>query len=418
VVPLAVATGTPIEVPPVDADFAGACDDVAAVLGRQYPSFDPEGFDLAGRRVDLSRADRAGRTDGAVLLFSGGVDSTSSLIEHAREVRDLVLVWGADIPLVDTGLWERHLDRLSRSSLVGERGRVVVRTNIGELLDSLRLTHRYGRDFAGHNWWGAAQHGITLTATAAPVAIARRRDRCYIASSHTPADAMPWGSMPALDDRVRWGGGRVVHDQFHLTRQMKLARHISPFVARGGAVRLAVCFEPYREFVGLNCGWCEKCLRTAVGLAATGTDPSTVGVPVHAEALRHARAALEAGEWHRTPEERIRWSMIQDQLRRPGAGAGGPAGPDDGIGPDLQRFLDWFRSADIVLGPTEQSLARRARSEAAFVGELAGRTLPTPVRRAIRRRLVPSRVRSGRAADDSTGPEADDRGPATGSARI
>lgn len=393
--PVAVATGVPLQVPPVDAEFARACDEVAGLLGRQYRSFGSEGFGLAGRRVDVSRS---GPADGAVLLFSGGVDSTSSLIDHRREVRDLVLVWGADIPLGDDDLWARHLDRLSRSPLVGDRARVVARTNVGEALDFLRLTHRFGRDFPGHTWWGAVQHGITLTATAAPVAVIRRRDRCYIASSHTAADAMPWGSTPALDDRVRWGGGRVVHDQFDLTRQMKLARHISPFVAGGGAVRLAVCFEPYREFVGLNCGWCEKCLRTAVGLAATGTDPAAVGVPVHREALDRARGALETGAWHRTPPERFRWSMIQDDLRRTGPPPlWGPGRAK--MGPDLRAFLDWFGTADIILGPSTRTRSERARAEAAFVGELAGRSLPGPLRRAIRRRLMPVPVRSDEGAE-------------------
>ena len=103
VLPVAYALGVPVEVDSVDAEFAHAADHLPAVYSAMYPSFQGEAFRLDGRRANVS----APKSRGAMLLFSAGVDSTSSLIEHADEIEDLLVVWGADIDAEDVGAFKQ-----------------------------------------------------------------------------------------------------------------------------------------------------------------------------------------------------------------------------------------------------------------------------------------------------------------------
>lgn len=49
------------------------------------------------------------------LLFSGGVDSLASYIRHREKKPNLIMIWGADIPISQEGFW-RKLGLLMKTS--------------------------------------------------------------------------------------------------------------------------------------------------------------------------------------------------------------------------------------------------------------------------------------------------------------
>ena len=103
VIPIALAAGVDVEAPFVDAVFADQVDAIAAVIREMYPTLSKRPFKLEGERVT---GQDEGTGTGAALLYSGGIDSFTSLIRRRDDVKALVSVWGADVELEDHGLWE------------------------------------------------------------------------------------------------------------------------------------------------------------------------------------------------------------------------------------------------------------------------------------------------------------------------
>ncbi len=79
---------------------------------------------------------------------------------------------------------------------------------------------------------------------------------------------------------MTWAKTSVVHDGYQLTRQDK----VDLIAAYSGAYRkninLRVCYSELNQ--GLNCGKCEKCYRTILGLILAGENPNNFGFSVDA----------------------------------------------------------------------------------------------------------------------------------------
>ncbi|MDT4995005.1 MAG: hypothetical protein QOH97_4897 [Actinoplanes sp.] len=341
VLTVAYALGVPVEVERVDSAYAAAADRLATIFGAMYPHFRASGFELRGERVGAPAA-VATAADPALLLFSGGADSTSSLIQHRDEVRALVTVWGADVRSTDRALWAQLSGVLRESALAAGRRRVVARANLQDLIDGPALTRSYGSGFASGSWWGAVQHGLALTSLTVPVAVALDLPRVLIAGSDLGGTDLPWGSTPHVDNQVRWSGGQVEHDQPHLSRTDKISQLIAPYVHGGGRLSLAICYQPGRGPGGLNCGRCEKCLLTVIQLVVAGIAPADVGLPMSPRTLAVARRALSRGRWHGDDGHRGAWHQLQAAV--PATLTGTCA-----IG-YVREFLQWFRDAEIVIG--------------------------------------------------------------------
>jgi hypothetical protein len=106
-------------------------------------------------------------------------------------------------------------------------------------------------------------HGAALAAIA--LALAPNHGLVYIASTYSYADLHPWGSHPLLDPLWSTEAVQIVHDGGE-TRVDKLRLLVQyPDVL----ARVRVCWENLGNY---NCGLCEKCVRTMLGLRALGVD--------------------------------------------------------------------------------------------------------------------------------------------------
>jgi hypothetical protein len=189
---------------------------------------------------------------GVSLFFSGGVDSFYSLIKHRDEVENLVLVHGFDIPLADTATFALTEAQAREAARLFGKRLIVVRTNL-----------HFEQPKMPCNW--GMYHGAGLEAVAH--ALAPNHGRIYIASSYSYADLHPWGSHPLLDPLWSTEALQIAHDGGE-TRMDKLRTLVQYPEA---LARLRVCLENLGDY---NCGICEKCLRTMLGLQALGVDRS------------------------------------------------------------------------------------------------------------------------------------------------
>ncbi|MEV6597211.1 hypothetical protein AB0M36_10155 [Actinoplanes sp. NPDC051346] len=376
VIPIALACGGTVHVPEVDEVFADGAEAIARTLRTMYPHLSDRPFQLTGVRRPTTSAPAENR---AAMLYSGGVDSITTLLRHREEVDCIVTVWGADVELGNTALWD-HLSSIVTAAPARPRTRhVVARSNLREALDELRLNRDFDRGFASTNWWGAVQHGLALTSLVAPVAVRLGLGRVLVSSSHSVGFRVPWGSNPELDSLVRWSGGRVEHDGFELDRQDKVSRVVAPWLAQGHKLTLAVCYQLDRDGAGVNCGRCEKCMRTISGLLAAHVDPHDGGLPFDAESLASWRSRLEEGDTRFGPNELFMWQGIQRALR---------GGEQLFEAHGSAAYLAWLKDFDLA------SLAAGHTQTAAAVGDMPAwrylavrqaRKVPYPIRRQLRR---------------------------------
>ncbi len=139
------------------------------------------------------------------------------------------------------------------------------------------------------SWWEVMSHGLVQLSLCAPLT-SNKIKTLIVSSSGTHKDTSTYGSHPYIDNQVRWGGTTVTHDGLDYNRQQKIKFFIKKHIHDTGYYPpLQVC--NYKPFLhgGFNCGRCEKCLRTIIGLIVEGVDPVKCGLPIYRNIYEHIK---------------------------------------------------------------------------------------------------------------------------------
>ncbi len=209
------------------------------------------------------QAHRAPEPKRAVCFLSGGMDSLAALrlnrlrfpAEHPGLIRDCFLIHGFDIGgVVQRGpkypVFERARAALGAIAADAGVGLIPVYTNIRHLCDE--------RDLWLNKFFGAVLAAVGH-------AFDSRFNLAYVPSSYDIPNLAPCGSHPLLDPEYSSYNLRIRHRDHELSRLEKLR------IVAGWDVafqNFRVCLANVED--RLNCGRCEKCLRTMVGLIAIG----------------------------------------------------------------------------------------------------------------------------------------------------
>jgi len=201
-------------------------------------------------RVAGAIRDAAPSQPNSASFFSGGVDSLHTLIENRETLTHLILANGFDILLRQDKFFSTVESLARKAASAFSKRLLIVRTNVRDL---------YGK--TGVEW--IAYHGSVLAAIA--LCLDEFASSVLIASTYSYEDLHPWSSHPLLDPLWSTETLRVVHDGAGATRMKKVE-----VVAREPAALsiVRVCWEELDP--GLNCGRCEKCMRTMLALELLG----------------------------------------------------------------------------------------------------------------------------------------------------
>lgn len=358
VCPVAWATGADVVVETVDAEFLEALRRIRSQFLEMYPEFMEGGAIRCSDPVQDNRGSEA--SDGAGMLFTGGVDSMATYIRHREEDPTLVSVRGWIIGLDETERWDRTRDYVNSFAEESGNDADFVESNMLDFLSIPLLQAHYQRHLDG-TWYSAVGHGLGLLGLCAPLASTQDWASLYIASSHTPEWSRPWGSHPDIDNEVTWNGTACSHDGWELSRQEKIdqiAEYVEP---ESTSVPLRTCI--FDDGAG-NCGECEKCYRTILGLLLAGLDPNKHGYGYDPETLAKVRYAFENGEWNVKSHTRYHWDVLQEVARTRDTPS------DDGAA----EFFDWFDDQDL------QSYVENSKKSLRYrLIQLIARNTPTPV---------------------------------------
>ncbi len=238
----------------------------------------------AGTRSDLPTPrtpERAG------FFFSGGIDSFATLrtnrlgfpLEHPGSIKDGLLVYGLELD--DPESFKPVLDSLSGVAQAIGITLVPVYTNV-------YLNYRQ-EDAENHfDFWRDEFEAAAFSAIAH--AFSRRFSVISLASSFDIPQLRPHGSHALLDPNYSSSDLRIRHDGIALSRFAK-----TKVVAEWDVAlqHLRVCNRYKRYQHGrLNCGECEKCVRTMLMLVAAGALDRTRAFPTDDVSEGLVRTAL------------------------------------------------------------------------------------------------------------------------------
>jgi hypothetical protein len=199
----------------------------------------------------------------AGMFLSGGIDSLATLRankmnfpeQHPGAIKDCLLIHGFDIGgVIKRGMKYHVFNRAKAAmSLVAEDANVTlipVYTNIRHLCDE--------RDLWLNKFFGSVLAAVAHTFDS-------RLGLVYIASSYDIPNLAPCGSHPLLDPEYSSFDLTIKHTDLALSRLDKLKIVADWDVA---FQNFRVCLANVKD--RLNCGKCEKCVRTMTELLSIG----------------------------------------------------------------------------------------------------------------------------------------------------
>jgi len=296
----AMARGARLEVEgPLGATFLSNLDFVRRRARQWWPQLSAGEVDAPVREDDGPASGDAG------VFYTGGADSSYALKKLHPTLKYAVFTEGFDIPLEDTERLTKARDWLSHTVRACGVAFAVVRTNL-----------RRHRVFRRLSW--EVTHGAALAAVAH--ALAGIIGTMYLAASDVEP---PWGSTPELDAAWSSDSMRIENYSGELSRLERVAAIARWEPLRG---RLRVCWE--NKSSDLNCGYCEKCVRTRLQLHASGA-PDGLGSFPRGRPLRSAIRRLDPvqtelhGQW-REIAGRLEDPRLRREVERVLSGANPP----------------------------------------------------------------------------------------------
>jgi hypothetical protein len=197
-------------------------------------------------------------------FLSGGVDSTHMLLRNRKLygrgdpafIEEALVIHGFDIGKRIHRPEESHFE-MTVSRLAGMAGVL----DLGLLPCSTNLRHLPSRPGV----WSYLHHGAALAAVAH--AATGGPARFFLAASFDVAQMTPWGSHPLIDPYYSSQRLTLMHEGSRFSRLAKVAE-----IAGAPTVLASLRVCPANMPGHLNCGECEKCLRTRLELLAAGHD--------------------------------------------------------------------------------------------------------------------------------------------------
>ena len=333
VLPFAWLTGTDVQVGKLDSRFHKSMGLLQQEFAKRYPHapFKTEihAEKLVENKINITDQKRTG------LLFSGGVDSTYSLIKNIQQNPMLLMMWGVDnFPYPEhSDHWKKMVDVYTEFSTKHNLTFHVVKTNISQLLNDRRIEHSFHRELYDGSFRFALQHSLVLLPTIAPLSI-NRFDRLII-SSGTTSESMqsinnPRAARPWADEKIVWANLEVDHHGI-IERHEKVLG-IKDYI-ESNELTLRVCLKSNLIDGNLNDSTCEKCLRTIASLVLAGFDPNECGFKVDESTFTNMRSFWEN---RKTSLMGSNWREIRALI-------------PDKLDFDLygsKEFFEWFRDFD------------------------------------------------------------------------
>jgi len=281
ILPISWLYDSDIIVDSLDENFCNCLKNIKQVFARMYPYLKWRGSISANYSVnnEIQNNNSSSNNNKSAVLFSGGIDSLFSFINHRNENLNLISVWGADIHLFNKELFKKLIYEIKNFAEFNKVESLVIKTNFVEFINQHLLYSYYYEELPSRpsSWYNSIQHGIGLLGLCAPLTKTENFKSLYIASTYSNGLKLPYGSDPELDNSLKWSNVNIIHDGYEFSRQDKINAIADYLKTENYKIKIHVCYSYLKE---LNCSKCEKCSRTIIGLMAAGLNPNDYGFEI------------------------------------------------------------------------------------------------------------------------------------------
>ncbi len=265
----------------IDKDLYYSLKRIKEVFKLFYPTISWEG-DIIAHRVIENKQQKYLKKDEMALMFSGGVDSTSSSLGRFYRKQLLITNHGIDKKFVNEKTWQNVKAQCEEFARTYGHTNAFIKFNFRSAFNEAAIS-KYFED-TGWAWFQHIAHGFYLMSPSAPLLFLKGYDKLYVASSATVDWPYPYGSHPLIDNNLKFCGISVCHDQDALNRCEKV--NLIEYITQKNALpkpKLRVCWFDEK---GTNCLKCEKCLRTIQSMVSQGLQPKDYGLPISFNTLK------------------------------------------------------------------------------------------------------------------------------------
>ena len=339
--PVAWAIGADIYVKELDKSYLESLNKIKSVMKKWFPNFSFSTQINAEKIVSNKFSNK-----GYALLFSGGIDATTSYIRHKSKKPQLISICGNAILPEETTLWEKCKEKITEFSEQEKVKVNFVETDIHCFIYENLLSVEFGLW-----WWGRVGHGLAMLSLCAPLTKDEIGTILIGSSARAQDFKYPWGSTSFIDNKLSWADVKIVNDCTEFNRQEKIRYVLKEYIkAKESYPFLRVCNSSARASSGdLNCGKCEKCLRTISGLVLENIDPNMCGFNIDSRIFDYIKQSfvnrtLKITEnpgtvlFDQTAPGTTQWKFIQREI------------PNE-ISHNLhnsKEFFEWFRNFDLT----------------------------------------------------------------------
>ena len=230
---------------PLSPGFIDSANEISKIIDAWHPDASVVGLSCVQESVHEENREKAA---GVGCFFSGGVDSFYSLMRHKDEITHLIFIHGFDIPL--------HKKKSRKVSLSGVyRVAEALGMEVIEVSTDIRY---FGDQLA---WWGF--YGIPVLVASAHL-LSGVLGKVYLPATLDYAQLKPDVTHPYVDPMWSTNELKIVHDGACADRAQKCEAIANWDLA---LEHVRVCWKLDGE---LNCGECEKCLRTEIAFDVLG----------------------------------------------------------------------------------------------------------------------------------------------------
>ena len=330
--------GLKVRIPSCEKTFWESLEALKKVFQNLYPEKKWDG-EIICENIFVAPMVLKENDNNIAMLFSGGLDSVTTLVRHCKEKPILLCVNGADVALNDTDRWSSlHENTEAVARQYGSRA-LFVTSNFRTFLNR-NLLRESVKDFSEKDWWMGFQHGWGLSGFLVPLLWNSKSAIGYIASSDHIEDQSLIGSRPDLDECLKWNNGKIIHDGTEYRRHNKVEYLCEQEKLGMKIPEIKVCLRSFAA--GENCCMCEKCARTiATFLTIGNSQPELFGFHEYTkmgkEWLPIFKRNLEKGRFRLDSD----WDVIKRDIK-----------PLDwyrsqGLKDYQLDFLEWLSNADL-----------------------------------------------------------------------
>ena len=281
ILPIIWLTNSNLEIEKLDKDYFESIEKTKKAFMQMYPKVKWEGkINVKNIVKSKKKSEEKERTS---MFFSGGVDSTSSLITVEKNNPILITIWGSDILDYDELGWKEAKETVERFGKQFGLENKYLKSNFRKFIKEQELTKEFQPKLKD-SWWHGVQHGIGLIGHVAPYGYKYNITTHYVPATYTKKDKnVTCASYPTIDESVKFMNCNIVHEGFDKTRQQKI-KNICDYCKRTSKkIELRVCYMERGD--KLNCCHCEKCYRTILAIISEKQDPRLYGFKITKKSL-------------------------------------------------------------------------------------------------------------------------------------